>query len=94
MFACLLVSSPAGQALHWVYDLEKLKKIVEGLSEPEFLEPSQNPFYVVENGEQSTYGEQFLVQLDSLGECQGALSAVPSGPLSSTYSHVEIPPPL
>lgn len=66
-----VVADAAGQALHWVYDLEKLKKIVEGLSEPEFLEPSQNPFYVVENGEQSTYGEQFLVQLDSLGECQG-----------------------
>ena len=60
-----------GQALHWIYNIQTLKSIVDGVSEPEFMEPSHNPFYVVENGAQSTYGDQFLVQLESLAECGG-----------------------
>ena len=53
--------------------MQTLKSVVDGVSEPEFMEPSRNPFYVVENGAQSTYGDQFLVQLESLAECGGWL---------------------
>ena len=70
-FLVIFSGTCTGQALHWIYNMQTLKSVVDGVSEPAFMEPSRNPFYVVDTGAQSTYGDQFLVQLESLAECGG-----------------------
>ncbi|XP_046577996.1 crystallin J1A-like [Haliotis rubra] len=61
-----LVADAAAEPLHWIYNDETLKGIIDGKEEIEFLTPSSNPFYEVETGEQSCYGDQELVILRSL----------------------------
>ncbi|KAG7487517.1 hypothetical protein MATL_G00024390 [Megalops atlanticus] len=66
------VADAAAQPLHWIYDLQKLRAI---LSEeepcPEFRPQSANPFYRRETGQQTCYGDQAYVLLESLCECGG-----------------------
>ncbi|XP_071097526.1 crystallin J1C-like [Haliotis cracherodii] len=61
-----LVADAAVEPLHWIYNDDTLKSIIDGKEEIEFLMPSSNPFYEVETGEQSCYGDQELVILRSL----------------------------
>uniref|UniRef100_A0A3B3C064 Selenoprotein J n=1 Tax=Oryzias melastigma TaxID=30732 RepID=A0A3B3C064_ORYME len=65
------VADAAAQPLHWVYDLQKLKGILAQDSNPEFRSESANPFYRRKTGEQSCYGDQAYVLLESLSECRG-----------------------
>ena len=62
-----------GQALHWVYDVDKLQGILAGVSEPEFMDQHHCPFYRVETGGHGPCGDQAVVQLQSLAECKGEL---------------------
>ncbi|XP_036378110.1 crystallin J1A-like isoform X2 [Megalops cyprinoides] len=66
------VADAAAQPLHWIYDPQKLRAI---LSEeepcPEFRPQSANPFYRRETGQQTCYGDQAYVLLESLCECGG-----------------------
>lgn len=72
MFSYLdaLISLPA-QPLHWVYDQQKLSDLLSQVSHPEFRPESANPFYRRETGNQSCYGDQAYVLLESLSECKG-----------------------
>uniref|UniRef100_A0A3Q2PQU9 Selenoprotein J n=1 Tax=Fundulus heteroclitus TaxID=8078 RepID=A0A3Q2PQU9_FUNHE len=65
------VADAAAQPLHWVYDLQKLKGILAQDPNPEFRSESANPFYRRETGQQSCYGDQAYVLLESLSECGG-----------------------
>uniref|UniRef100_A0A3Q4BEY8 Uncharacterized protein n=1 Tax=Mola mola TaxID=94237 RepID=A0A3Q4BEY8_MOLML len=61
----------AAQPLHWVYDLQKLQAILAQDPNPEFHSESANPFYRRQTGQQSCYGDQAFVLLESLSECGG-----------------------
>ncbi|KAK5602981.1 hypothetical protein CRENBAI_017292 [Crenichthys baileyi] len=65
------VADAAAQPLHWVYDLQKLKEILAQDPNPEFRSESANPFYRRQTGQQSCYGDQAYVLLESLSECGG-----------------------
>lgn len=65
------------QPLHWVYDLQKLRGILDENPNPEFRPKPENPFYRRQTGKQSCYGDQAFVLLESLSECGGRLFASP-----------------
>ncbi|XP_070563743.1 crystallin J1C-like isoform X2 [Ptychodera flava] len=66
-----VVADAAGVPLHWFYDVKKLDEVLEGRSNPEFREPSANPFYDIPTGSSSLYGDQALAMLESLVESNG-----------------------
>ncbi|TNM98079.1 hypothetical protein fugu_014325 [Takifugu bimaculatus] len=57
--------------MHWIYDLQKLHVILAQDPNPEFRAESANPFYRRQTGQQSCYGDQAFVLLESLSECGG-----------------------
>lgn len=57
--------------MHWIYDLQKLQVILAQDPNPEFRAESANPFYRRQTGQQSCYGDQAFVLLESLSECGG-----------------------
>eukprot|EP00058_Branchiostoma_floridae_P023901 XP_002609391.1 hypothetical protein BRAFLDRAFT_124615 [Branchiostoma floridae] len=65
------VADAAAQPLHWIYNLPKLDSIIAEEESPEFRQPSANPYYRIETGRNSCYGDQAYVILESLAECQG-----------------------
>lgn len=65
------VADAAAQPLHWVYDLQKLRGILDENPNPEFRPKPENPFYRRQTGKQSCYGDQAFVLLESLSECGG-----------------------
>ncbi|CAH1271122.1 Hypp4566 [Branchiostoma lanceolatum] len=65
------VADAAAQPLHWIYKLQTLDSIIASEEAPEFGQPSANPFYRIETGRNSCYGDQAYVILESLAECQG-----------------------
>ncbi|KAG5847365.1 hypothetical protein ANANG_G00125270 [Anguilla anguilla] len=65
------VADAAAQPLHWNYNLDKLKSILAQEPWPEFFPQSENPFYRRYTGQQSCYGDQAYVLLESLSECDG-----------------------
>ena len=74
VFVCLfnVCVHCVAQPLHWVYDLQKLKVLLAQQPHPEFNPESANPFYRRETGQQSCYGDQAYVLLESLAECGGS----------------------
>ena len=48
-----------------------MKEILSGGLDPAFLPVSHNPFYTIETGSQSPYGDQLFVQLKCLVKCKG-----------------------
>uniref|UniRef100_A0A669F9I5 Selenoprotein J n=1 Tax=Oreochromis niloticus TaxID=8128 RepID=A0A669F9I5_ORENI len=66
------VADAAAQPMHWIYDLDKLKAVLRDLEPcPEFRPQSANPFYRRTTGEQTCYGDQAYVLLESLSRCGG-----------------------
>ncbi|KAA0719072.1 hypothetical protein E1301_Tti007610 [Triplophysa tibetana] len=65
------VADSAAQPLHWVYDLQKLSVLLSEMPQPEFWPESFNPFYRRNTGQQSCYGDQAFVLLESLSESGG-----------------------
>jgi hypothetical protein len=64
--------SPSAQPMHWIYNLDSLKEVLSKLEPfPEFRAESANPFYRRETGEQTCYGDQAFVLLESLSHCGG-----------------------
>ena len=59
------------QPLHWIYDLNKFRATVGDAEEIEFWRPSTNPFYCIETGKQSAYGDQTHAVLISLARKKG-----------------------
>ena len=57
--------------LHWIYDQAKVKSLTEEKGVTEFYPTSQCPFYVIETGQTSAYGDQLFVTLKTLAECKG-----------------------
>lgn len=67
-----LVADAAAQPLHWIYDVPKINEIIERSgNQPEFHFPSHNPYYCIETGKSSCYGDQCFVLLESLAHCNG-----------------------
>uniref|UniRef100_A0A8C2XSZ9 Selenoprotein J n=1 Tax=Cyclopterus lumpus TaxID=8103 RepID=A0A8C2XSZ9_CYCLU len=65
------VADAAAQPFHWVYDLQKLQGLLAQYPNPEFCPESANPFYRRQTGQQSCYGDQAVVLLESLSACGG-----------------------
>ena len=60
------------QPLHWIYDDEAiLRAVASNPNNPEYFEPSHNPYYNIPCGSQSPYGDQLIVTLRSLAACKG-----------------------
>ena len=51
-----------------------MTKVLAGVSNPEFISPSANPYYSIPTGSQSPYGDLLLVMLESLVACKGGLA--------------------
>ena len=68
--ATLVSFTLTAQPLHWNYDLSKLDAVIGGREDLEFWHPSANPYYSIETGQQSCYGDQALVILKSIVECK------------------------
>jgi len=67
-----LVADAAAQPLHWIYDVPKINEIIDKSGNvPEFHVPSCNPYYCIETGKNSCYGDQCFVLLQSLASCNG-----------------------
>ncbi|TWW72955.1 Crystallin J1A [Takifugu flavidus] len=71
------VADAAAQPMHWIYDLQKLHVILAQDPNPEFRAESANPFYRRQTGQQSCYGDQAFVLLESLSECGGPRPQLP-----------------
>uniref|UniRef100_A0AAV2L8T7 Uncharacterized protein n=1 Tax=Knipowitschia caucasica TaxID=637954 RepID=A0AAV2L8T7_KNICA len=64
------VADAAAQPMHWIYNPDKLKEVLSELEpSPEFRPESANPFYRRTTGEQTCYGDQAYVLLQSLSHC-------------------------
>uniref|UniRef100_G3NBJ5 Selenoprotein J n=1 Tax=Gasterosteus aculeatus TaxID=69293 RepID=G3NBJ5_GASAC len=60
----------ATQPMHWIYNPDTLKEVLSDLEPcPEFRPESANPFYRRATGEQTCYGDQAYVLLESLSRC-------------------------
>ncbi|KAI3354767.1 hypothetical protein L3Q82_004593 [Scortum barcoo] len=60
----------AAQPMHWIYNPDRLKEVLSDLEPcPEFRPQSANPFYRRTTGEQTCYGDQAYVLLESLSQC-------------------------
>ena len=61
--------------MHYIADSESIHKILEqnNAVDPEFLLVSANPRYKVDTGQQSCYGDQLMVFMDSLASHGGRL---------------------
>ncbi|CAJ1081887.1 LOW QUALITY PROTEIN: crystallin J1B-like [Xyrichtys novacula] len=67
VFMCVLHSA---QPMHWIYNPDRLKEVLSDLEPcPEFRPQSANPFYLRQTGEQTCYGDQAYVLLESLSTC-------------------------
>ena len=62
-----VVADAATAPLHWIYDQGKVQDLTKG-NTMEFYPTSQCPFYTIETGSTSTYGDQLHVTLKSLAE--------------------------
>ncbi|EGZ27550.1 hypothetical protein PHYSODRAFT_353417 [Phytophthora sojae] len=62
------VADAATMGLHWIYDGDKMKQLVEarGAAGPEFYEPPSCPFYSYESGALSPYGAEILPLLEDV----------------------------
>lgn len=81
-------SFSAAQPLHWVYDLQKLQGFLAQDPNPEFRAESANPFYRRQTGEQSCYGDQAFVLLESLSECGGKMVSQTLGCRMMSYTYI------
>ncbi|KAI4807001.1 hypothetical protein KUCAC02_017781 [Chaenocephalus aceratus] len=64
------VADAAAQPMHWIYNPDTLKEVLSDLEPcPEFRPQSANPFYRRTTGEQTCYGDQAYVLLESLSQC-------------------------
>lgn len=72
-FCCVCVfSTQSAQPMHWIYNPDKLKEVLSDLEpSPEFRPQSANPFYSRTTGEQTCYGDQAYILLESLSQCGG-----------------------
>ncbi|XP_011402420.2 PREDICTED: crystallin J1A-like isoform X2 [Amphimedon queenslandica] len=67
-----IVANAASQPLHWIYnDMTMASVLSSNPEEPEFMTPSHNPYYRIETGLQSNYGDEMLVTLRSIADCKG-----------------------
>ena len=60
-----------GQPIHWNYKEDRLTEVLKDHENPEFIAPSHNPFYRIETGKQTCYGDQAFAVLKSLTEAKG-----------------------
>lgn len=64
------VADAAAQPMHWIYNPDRLNEVLSDLEpSPEFRSESANPFYRRSTGEQTCYGDQAYVLLESLSRC-------------------------
>uniref|UniRef100_A0A3P9P1G3 Crystallin J1B-like n=1 Tax=Poecilia reticulata TaxID=8081 RepID=A0A3P9P1G3_POERE len=64
--------TPTAQPMHWIYNPDRLNEVLSDLEpHPEFRPLSANPFYRRTTGEQTCYGDQAYVLLESLSQCGG-----------------------
>lgn len=67
-----LVADASAMPVHWIYDGEKMKKVLEDCKQqPEFLPESRCPFYRLPTGNNSSYGDQTFILLKSMAENKG-----------------------
>lgn len=59
------------QPIHWNYKTADLDDFLKDKEEVAFLEPSRNPFYCIQTGKHSCYGDQSRNILKSLVENEG-----------------------
>ena len=61
----------AAAPLHWIYDQDKVKGLTEEKGVTEFYPTSQCPYYIIETGQNSAYGDQLFATLKTLAEYKG-----------------------
>eukprot|EP00392_Amoebophrya_sp_AT5.2_P017830 g18251.t1 len=86
----LLVADAAAQPTHWNYKItyfHNLLKAQNRFERPEFLIPTQNQYYEVPCGNNSCFGDQAWVVLESLCRGTGTCKRVDTGDLLK--AHVE-----
>ncbi|XP_003729312.1 crystallin J1A [Strongylocentrotus purpuratus] len=66
-----LCADAAAQPIHWIYNLGKLEAILSALEYPEFRFPSANPYYRIDTGKNTCYGDQTRAVLESLVRSKG-----------------------
>lgn len=59
------------QPIHWNYKTADLDDFLKDKEEVAFLDPSRNPFYCIQTGKHSCYGDQSRTILKSLVEFEG-----------------------
>ena len=62
------------QPLFWVYDQDKILKCLEGGKNPEFYEPTQNPFFILPNGVSTMCGDCAMAGIRGLLQGKGSLT--------------------
>ena len=65
------VADAAARPLHWIYDLNKFKRLTAGSQKPEFWPKSESPFYTLPTGSNSSYFDLSLVMLRALYKNSG-----------------------
>ncbi|KAI8785317.1 crystallin J1A [Biomphalaria glabrata] len=60
------VADAAAQPLHWVYNDDVMQSVTQDREDVEFWVPSANPYYKIEGGRNTCYGDQAYVMLKSL----------------------------
>ena len=62
------------QPLFWVYDQDKILTCLEGGKNPEFYEPTQNPFFILPNGSSTMCGDCTMAGIRGLLQGKGSLT--------------------
>ena len=70
-----IVADAASMGLHWIYDTEKLKRLVDNSEnkDPVFFNPPSCPFYQYTSGKVSPYGAEALAVIESLSSAENVL---------------------
>lgn len=66
-----LVADCATTPLHWIYDQPKVAELAKENNGPEYYPTSQCPYYSIDTGSYSTYGDQVYVALKNVVENKG-----------------------
>ncbi|KAF0688688.1 Aste57867_19717 [Aphanomyces stellatus] len=83
------VADAARMPLHWVYDANELKTLVEG-KDPAFLSPPASKFYNHAFGSLSPYGDEIVSLLQYLSKTPGQFS--PTDYATASYDAMKVYP--
>ncbi len=93
LVACISSQSPhLATPLHWIYDQSKVADLAAKVADgPEFYPTSHCPFYTMDAGSTSVYGDQLCLTLRCIAENRGMRNDLPAAHLEGRFEgHIKL----